>query len=177
MKSSPSPATLGDATHADLARAVLEHGSWSPSIVRMLAEEVIRLSAVSASARSDVPAGDVVWLHRFLNASTFGPPPSEIQRAHAIVDALTSIPSETLNNAAAGATPSGLPEQATGTCPGVPANAPSVPSARVCISMKDARLIQSVLESVHSELRSGNVTIWADNVRDSRKVLDEAIHG
>lgn len=54
---------------------------------------------------------------------------------------------------------------------------PSVPSASVRISMKDARLIQSVLESVHSELRPGNATIWADNVRDSRKALDEAIHG
>ena len=34
--------------------------------------------------------GDVEWLHRFLNCTPFGPPPSEIQRAHRIVDALAA---------------------------------------------------------------------------------------
>lgn len=33
---------------------------------------------------------EIDWLHRFLNASVFGPPPSEIQRAHEIVDRLVS---------------------------------------------------------------------------------------
>lgn len=37
---------------------------------------------------------DIEWLHRFLDASVFGPPPSEIQRAHRIVDALVNRPEE-----------------------------------------------------------------------------------
>jgi ribosomal protein L37AE/L43A len=39
-------------------------------------------------------SNDLEWLHRFLNASTFGAPPSEIQRAHRIVDALKSAIAE-----------------------------------------------------------------------------------
>jgi len=31
---------------------------------------------------------EIDWLHRFLNCTPFGPPPSEIQRAHEIVDKL-----------------------------------------------------------------------------------------
>src|SRR5688572_5191917 len=37
-----------------------------------------------------IKAADLEWLRRFLNCTVFGPPPSEIQRAHHIVDALTS---------------------------------------------------------------------------------------
>jgi hypothetical protein len=39
--------------------------------------------------------GDVVWLHRFINCAVFGPPASECQRAHRIVEALTATPSST----------------------------------------------------------------------------------
>ena len=37
---------------------------------------------------------EIDWLRRFLNASVFGPPPSEIQRAHAIVDRLVDSSGE-----------------------------------------------------------------------------------
>ena len=35
-------------------------------------------------------ATEIDWLRRFLNCSVFSPPPSEIQRAHAIVDKLSA---------------------------------------------------------------------------------------
>lgn len=46
--------------------------------------------------RADAPdmTSDIEWLHRFLNCTVFGPPVSEIQRAHGIVQALTARVSE-----------------------------------------------------------------------------------
>ena len=43
-----------------------------------------------AAVPDDPVAGDMEWLHRFLNCSVFSPPPSEIQRAHRVIDALAA---------------------------------------------------------------------------------------
>lgn len=49
--------------------------------------EVGPLPAVAASSIDD-KVSDVEWLHRFLNCTPFGPSPSEIQRAHEIIEEL-----------------------------------------------------------------------------------------
>lgn len=37
---------------------------------------------------------DLEWLHRFINCAVFGPPASECQRAHRIVEDLAARPEE-----------------------------------------------------------------------------------
>ena len=44
----------------------------------------------TAPALGGVSNAELEWLHRFLNCTVFGPPPSEIQRAHHIVEQLAS---------------------------------------------------------------------------------------
>lgn len=48
--------------------------------------------AESAPRCVAVAPEELEWLHRFLNCTVFGPPPSEIQRAHDIVQRLAERP-------------------------------------------------------------------------------------
>lgn len=62
------------------------HYNGTANLLAAIEEQLLTPSAGRHGAKPE----DVQWLYRFLNCSVFGPPQDAINRAHRILDALTS---------------------------------------------------------------------------------------
>ena len=113
---------------------------------------------------------DINWLHRFLNCSVFSPPPSEIQRAHAIVDALCLRPFSIESKESAAGQDTGKPQiSPLGT---VPVSDPAPPAPTV--PEDDDPTVIGVLDAVPPPTLGNALEAIADTL--AMDATEEAMH-